>query len=126
MVLVYANRSRSPRIAAAADLLVASWFVSLVVWRWVPSEFRALGFAFIDFAMAAAFFFLSRRRWFPVPLFFLHGALAVYDTYALLIGTGPVWVVAFANRAFELALAYILSCSLFRISKLGENEKGAP
>jgi len=76
--------------------------------------------------MAAAFFFMSRGRWFPVPLFYLHGALVAYNAYSLLIGAGPVWVAAFLNRAFELELAYILSCALFRISKISENEKGAP
>lgn len=76
--------------------------------------------------MAAAFFLMSRGRWFPVPLFFLHGVLIAYGVYSLIIGSGPVWVAAFLNRAFELELVYLLSCALYRISKLGRNEEGAP
>lgn len=96
------------------------------MWRWVTPEFHALGFAVIDFAMAAAFFFMSRGRWFPVPLFYLHGVLIAYGVYSLIIGSGPVWVAAFVNRTFELELVYVLACALFRISKFSENEKGAP
>lgn len=74
--------------------------------------------------MTVTFFALSRGRWFPVPLFFLHAVLVVYDAYALLIGSGPVWVVAFVNRGFELALFYVLFCALFRIAKLKQHKEG--
>lgn len=126
MVLYCANRARSLQIAAAANLLAASWIVSLSVWRWVPWSLHMYGFAALDASLATTFLFMSRGRWFPVPLFFAHAALVAYDCYALLVGTRPVWVAAFLNRIFELALAYVLICALFRISKLAENEKGAP
>jgi hypothetical protein len=123
---VFACKARSLQIAAAANLLAASWIVSLSVWRWAPSGVHMYGFAALDAALATTFFFMTRGRWFPVPLFFVHAALFVYDAYALMIGTGPVWVAAFINRVFEIALADVLACSLFRISKLAEQEKGAP
>lgn len=100
--------------------------MSLAVWRWVLPEFHALGFAIIDGALAIAFLLMSRGRWFPVPLFYLHGMLIAYGIYSMAVGSGPIWVAAFLNRAFELELVYVLSCALFRISKLGGNEEGAP
>lgn len=84
------------------------------------------GFAALDATLAATFFFMSRGRWFPVPLCFMHVALFAYDAYALLVGTEPVWIAAFINRIFEIALAYVLGCALFRISKLSVPKKGAP
>lgn len=120
-MLTFAYQARSPQLAATANLIVGGWLTSLAVWRWVPSALHALGFSIIDIALATAFFFMSRGRWFPVPLFYLHGALVAYGAYSLLIGSSAVWVTAFLNRAFEIELAYILACAIFRISRLREN-----
>lgn len=109
----------------AAQLLAAGWIASVAVWRWVDPEIRTIGFAAIDAMLAGAFFLMSRRRRFPVPLFFLHGALVIYNAYAATIGSQIFWVGAFLNRGFELAIAYVAGCALFRIALLAMREKTA-
>lgn len=107
----------------AAQLLAASWIASVAVWRWVGPDLRTLALAGIDTMLASAFFLMARRRWFPAPLFLLHGALVIYSAYAATIGSEIFWVAAFLNRGFELALAYVAACALFRIARLAAREK---
>ncbi|MEE2690888.1 MAG: hypothetical protein VX640_05020 [Pseudomonadota bacterium] len=111
---------------AAAQLLAASWIASVSVWRWLPQDLRTHGFIAIDVALAFAFFAMSRGRWFPVPLFFLHAALVAYHVYAGFVGSTIGWVGAFINRAFEMALAYVIACALFRIRRIVRKQKDAP
>lgn len=99
---------------------------SVAAWRWVEPGLRPFAYAGIDAALAAGFLRMSRRRWFPVPLFLLHGALIVYHLYAALIEATTFWVGAFLNRAFELALAYVAACAAYRIAHRARKEKGAP
>lgn len=68
--------------------------------------------------MAVALYQISHRRWFPVPLVFLHGVLALYNLYAAFIGPNNYWVVFALNRLFEFEVLYIVSCSLFRIAAM--------
>ena len=96
------------------------------VWRWVAPDLRLYGFAFIDLALAFIFFSMSRGKWFPVPLFFLHASLIAYHVYALLVGSGIGWIGAFLNRAFETALIYVMACAAFRIWRSARKRKDAP
>lgn len=114
----------------AAQLLTAGWIASVASWRWIGPELRAVAFAGIDAMLAAAFFLmsrglLSRGRWFPAPLFVLHSALVAYSASAATIGSENYWIAAFLNRGFEIAVAYVGACALFRIVRLAgrENER---
>ncbi|MEQ8936156.1 MAG: hypothetical protein RIE56_10240 [Amphiplicatus sp.] len=111
---------------AAAQLLAASWIASVSVWRWFAPDFRIYGFAFIDLALVFIFYSMSRGKWFPVPLFFLHAALIAYHVYALLVGSSIGWIGAFLNRAFEMALLYVMACAAFRIWRNSRKSKDAP
>lgn len=122
-MLVLAARARSSQIAMAAQLLTAGWLASIALWRWVDPEIRTVGFAGVDTMLAGAFFLMSRGRWFPVPLFFLHSACVIYSAYASLIGPEIFWVAAFLNRAFEIAVGYVAACSLFRIARFRVSER---
>ncbi len=103
-----------------------SWIASVSVWRWFAPELRLYGFAFIDLALAFIFYSMSRGKWFPVPLFFLHAALIAYHVYALLVGSSIGWIGAFLNRAFEMALLYVMACALWRIRSGARKRKGEP
>jgi hypothetical protein len=74
-----------------------------------------IAYALIDLATAYCFFRMSHQRWFPAPLCFTHGVLATFHV-ATLLNTGDVfWEKFVLNRAFDLELAYICACALFRI-----------
>jgi len=116
--MIIASKSRSPQIAAAARLLALSWAFSLQLWILLDAPWRSYAFITLDLTLAACFFQMSRGKWFPAPLFFLHFALAVYHFYTLLAGSSIAWVGAYINRIFEVALLYVLVCASFRIYSL--------
>lgn len=105
---------------AAAQALTAGWFASVLVWRYAEPGLRPYGFAFIDMALCFVFWSMSRGRWFPVPLFFLHVVLIPYHVYTAALAAPIEWVALFLNRAFEFALAYVIACSVFRIRREGK------
>ncbi len=78
-------------------------------------DLLTLSYLAVDAALAAAFFKLSRRSWFPTPLFFLHLLIVFFHLYIVAIDQSPFWMLAFLNRTFELALIYIVVCALYRI-----------
>lgn len=114
-MLVIAYRSRSSQLAAAARLLSLSWAFSIQLWIVMDGPERSVAFGLVDFLLACAFFQMSRRRWFPVPLFFLHAALVIYHLYAALVDSSIWWIALFLNRAFELAVGYVIACSAYRV-----------
>lgn len=114
-VVIAGHNARSPQLAAAARLLAISWAFSIQLWLVFDGVERAAAFAMADFCLACAFFQMSRRRWFPVPLFFLHAALVIYHIYTIVTKSDVFWIHAFMNRAFEAALIYVLLCSVYRI-----------
>lgn len=120
-----ASKARSSQIATAAQLLAASWIASLALWRWVGPELRNFGLAGVDLVLAGEFYAMSRGRWFPAPLFFLHAGLVLYYLFASSIGSAYGWVAAVANRAFELEAIYIAGCAAFRIGRLARQDEGA-
>ena len=98
----------------------------MAFWRWVEPDLRNYALASVDLVLAGVFFQMSRGRWFPAPLFFLHAALVLQYAYAVLVGAEYFWIALVINRVFELEIAYVCSCALFRIRAFGQNEKGAP
>lgn len=110
--------SRSPQIAAAAHAAFFSWAASLQLWLTVSGTALTLGFAAIDLALAVYFFRLSRGRWFPAPLCFLHGSLVIYHLGALFNTGGLFWEKFILNRAFDVELTYIAGCAVYRIAAL--------
>ena len=107
--------ARSPQLVAAARLLAASWALTLQFWIFFDGAMRSVAYGGLDFALAVVFYRMSRRRWFPVPLFFLHGALVVYHAYAIWFDVRYFWIAMFLNRAFEIALFYVIGCAAYRL-----------
>jgi len=71
--------------------------------------------------LAVAFFQMSRKRWFPVPLFFAHAALVLYHLSIALMSPSPYWVQALLNRSFEMTMIYIIACAAYRIMRLRDS-----
>jgi len=65
---------------------------------------------------------MSRRHWFPVPLFFVHAVLVVYHLYTIISHSTVFWIHAFLNRAFEMTLFYVIMCTLYRFYALNRRE----
>ena len=105
-------------------MLCAGWLVTLIAWRFARGDLRLALYGATDAAQALIFFYMSRGRWFPVPLFFLYATQVLYHSYTALIGAGPVWVAAFLNRTFEIALIYVMACAIFRLLRLRRKAKG--
>lgn len=110
--------SRSPQIAAASRLVSLNWAFTLQLWMAAEGPALALSFAGVDAATALALYRMSQRRWFPAPLVFLHGLLALYHLYTAFIGPESYWVVAALNRIFEAEIFYVAGCGLYRIAAL--------
>lgn len=104
--------------------MVISWAFSVQFWILFSGDTLTLAYIGVDIALALAFFSMSRGRWFPVPLFFLHAALVLFHTYTLIIDQSPFWMIAFLNRSFELALVYITACAMFRVRVRRTRETG--
>jgi hypothetical protein len=91
----------------------------LQCWLVLEGAQLTIAYALIDLATAYLFFRMSHQRWFPAPLCFLHGALAIFHV-ATLFNTGDVfWEKFVLNRAFDVELAYICACALYRIAVTG-------
>lgn len=95
--------------------MVISWAYSLEFWIITEGAARAFLYGIVDLCLTVIFFRMARDKWFPAPLFFLHAALVWYHLSTALIGPNPFWVTMFLNRTFELAMAYIIACSVYRI-----------
>ncbi len=113
-----ALKSQSPQIAAAARIAFINWAASLQFWLVLEGAHLTFSYILIDLATVAVFFRMARMRWFPVPLCFLHGVLVIYHVGTLFNTGGLFWEKFVLNRAFDLELAYIAACALFRIASM--------
>ena len=94
------------------------------LWILFDGDYLALSYLALDLVLAITFYQLSRGRWFPAPLFFLHAANVMFNAYIVAIDQGPIWMIAVLNRTFDLTLAYIIFCSVYRMRQYGD--KSAP
>lgn len=69
----------------------------------------------LDSISAMALFRMSRRRRFPAPLCFLHGGVAIFHVSTFANSGDVYWEKFLLNRAFDMELAYISACALYRI-----------
>ena len=121
--MALAAKARSSQLMMAAQLLAAGWVASVAAWRWISADVRELYYGGVDLVLASAFFAMSRGRWFPAPLFFLHAVLVLYNAYAFFIAAPTPWVSVFINRFYELALFYVSGCAIYRITRLRQKER---
>ncbi len=114
-MIIVALLSRSPQIAAAARLVTLNWAFSLQLWLLADGAVLVLAYFVIDASTALVFYAMCRKRWFPVPLFFLHAVLALCHIGALYVIKLNIPVQPLLNRAFDLEVVYVSACGLFRL-----------
>lgn len=115
VAVILTHYARSAQIAAAARLIAIVWFFSLQLPIIMDEPMRHIACAALDFVLAVAFYRMSRRRCFPVPLLHLSGILCCFHVYDVFLGRQLFWVQMFLNGTFGLALAYIIACAAYRI-----------
>lgn len=115
-MLMAAHLSRSSQILAAARIVFLNWLAGLQLWLVLEGATLTCGYIVIDAITAALFFRMSRGKWFPAPLCFMHGVLVIYHAGTLFNTGGLFWEKFILNRAFEIELFYVIACALFRIA----------
>ncbi|WP_428410486.1 hypothetical protein [Hyphococcus sp.] len=111
-----ALHSRSSQVAAAARIVFVNWLAGLQLWLILEGASLTFGYIVVDAVTAVLFFRMSRERWFPAPLCFMHGVLVIYHFGTLFNTGGLFWEKFILNRAFDVELLYITACALFRIA----------
>lgn len=102
-----------------------NWVASLQLWLLFEGAALTCGYIVVDVVTTVILFRMAARRWFPVPLCFLHGALVTFHAGSF-FNTGDVyWEKFLLNRAFDIELAYINACALFRIIVMARARRAA-
>ncbi len=126
-MLMAALHSRSEQITAAARIVFLNWAVALQMWLVLEGAALTASYVVIDAITAALFFRMSRGRWFPAPLCFMHGVLVIYHLGTLLNTGGLFWEKFVLNRFFDIEIVYVVVCALYRIIAIHRagNPRGA-
>lgn len=125
-MIALAHLSRSRLILAAALALALDWFFSMGWWWTTAADGQVWGIAVKDAFLAAFFWMLARRRWFPVPLFYAHAILLLYYVVVSAFGFKIwFWISASVNRLFDLELLYVAGCAVHRIRAMRRREERA-
>ena len=90
--------------------------LALQCWLVLEGVWLAAAYALLDIVTAFLFFRMSHLRWFPAPLCFIHGTLAIFHVATMFNNEGAYWEMVILNCAFDVELAYISACSLYRIA----------
>lgn len=114
-MLMAALHSRSEQITAAARIVFLNWAVALQMWLVLEGAALTVSYIVIDAITAGLFFRMSRGRWFPAPLCFMHGVLVIYHLGTLLNTGGLFWEKFVLNRFFDIEIVYVVVCALYRI-----------
>lgn len=114
-----------PKIAVA-HVLGLGWCATFFWYYSFAGSGITWGYAVQDAAIASYFWRQSQRAAFPAPLFFIHFISIIYYFLSTLTRIDDWWTAVIANRLFEIALAYVAGCAIFRIVKLRKKNMGAP
>lgn len=117
--------SNSRQVAAAAILMAAGWLAAVKIYYSYHGDHLCLALAAEDCVMAIVFLRMARRRVFPLPLAFLHIGLVGAQSIVDVLRLNESWMIFGANRCFEIALIYIISCAIVRMIWIRRNERGA-
>jgi len=117
-MIVFAWFSQSKTIQSAALMIAGVWLVSITYFLYIGGPQYYAMTLLVNCVLGYQFWRMARAEIFPAALcvlviceaFFLIGAVAMaLDAY---------WIIFVLNRIFELILAYIIGCSIYRIRKL--------
>lgn len=109
-----------------AVTILIGWVGSIVAYFALSPAGYTWGYSVISFAQALFFWRLSAASLLPKPLFLLSACAIVLNALAT-VASLDLWWSAFAlNRLFDLMLAYVAGCALFRTMRMRHKKKGAP
>ncbi|OFW99748.1 MAG: hypothetical protein A3E78_07120 [Alphaproteobacteria bacterium RIFCSPHIGHO2_12_FULL_63_12] len=87
------------------------------------------GYSVIALFQAVAFWRMSQRWALTVPLFAVNGASILFHLAATVSEMSFWWTAFVMNRLFEMSIAYLAGCAIFRIrraKKMGRSFASAP
>lgn len=117
--------SNSRQVALSALLMAVGWLAAVKIYYSYHGDHLCLMLAAEDCVMAIAFLRMARRRVFTLPLAFLHAGLVGAESIVDVLRLNEGWMIFGANRCFEIALIYIVSCAIVRMIRIRRNERGA-
>jgi hypothetical protein len=115
--------ARSRAIRAAALLIAGAWALSLFAFFYVKIPAYYLAVVLLDTALAYHFWRMAKVHIFPAPLCVIQLVDIAFVAFALTVGLSTYWTLFVMNRLFELTLAYLIGCALFRLHILRRQRK---
>jgi len=117
-MIVFAWFSQSKTIQTAALMIAGVWLVSIIYFLFVGGlPYYALTLL-VDCLLGYQFWRMARAEIFPAALCVLVICEAVFLIGAAAMALDAYWIIFVLNRIFELILAYMIGCSIYRIRKL--------
>lgn len=117
--------SNSRQVATSALLMAVGWLATLRIYYSYHGDHLCLALAAQDCVMAVAFLRMARRRVFTLPLAFLHTGLVGAHSIVDVLRLNEGWMIFGANRCFEIALIYIISCAVVRMIRIRQDDLGS-
>lgn len=123
-MIVFAWLSQSKTVQTAALMIAGAWIFTVLYYFYIDGPSYYAMTLTLDGLLAYQFWRMSLKQTFPVALCLLMLGEVLFLFGAAAISLDPYWIIFTLNRAFELTLAYIIGCSIYRIRKLKmPNEK---
>lgn len=117
-MIIFAWLSQSKTVQTAALMITGAWLISLIYFLYFGGSQYYVLTLLLDFVLAFQFWRMARKEIFPVALCFLMIGEVLFLFSAAAISLSSFWIVFGLNRIFELTLAYVIGCSIYRIRKL--------
>ena len=117
VMIVLAWLSQSKTVQATALMFAGFWLLTMTYFFYIDGmQYYALTLL-VDCALAYQFWRMARTEIFPVVLCGLMVGQVLFLVGALSFSLNGYWIIFVLNRIFELTLAYIIGCSIYRIRK---------
>jgi len=117
-MIVFAWFSQSKTIQSAALMIASVWLASIMYFLYIGGpQYYALTLL-VDCLLGYQFWRMARAEIFPAILCVLVICQAIFLIGAAAMALDAYWIIFVLNRIFELILAYMIGCSIYRIRKL--------
>lgn len=124
VMIVLAWLSQSKTVQTTALLIAGVWLLTMTYFFYVDGkQYYALSLL-VDVSLAYQFWRMARMEIFPVALCLLMIIEFLFLLCALSFSLDGYWIIFVLNRTFELTLAYIIGCSIYRIRKFEAPTEG--
>jgi len=117
-MIVFAWFSQSKTIQTTALMIAGVWLVSIMYFLYIGGPQYYVLTLLVNCVLGYQFWRMARAEIFPATLCVLVICEAIFLISAAAMALDAYWIIFVLNRIFELILAYMISCSIYRIRKL--------